>query len=109
MKNKNWAHQGDITFTPFEGEIKGKKEKHDGSYIVGYGEATGHHHKVHTINPDDLEIVKVDRGYILTLKSEGTVTHQEHHSIKLPIGTYRVGHEREVDWFADGVARQVID
>lgn len=108
MKN-NFKHQGDICFFPFEGKLEGTKEKHNGAYIVGYGEATGHHHKVIVANPDDLEIVKVADGYVMRLKSEGIVEHQEHKPIKLAPGTYRVGHEREVDWFMEGVARKVVD
>lgn len=103
-----YAHQGDITFSPFKGKLEGKLEKHKGFYIVGYGEATGHHHKVTVADPADMEIVKVYNGFILRLKSEGTVTHQEHKSIKLSPGLYRVGHEREMDWFAMST-RRVID
>lgn len=105
----NYKHQGDIVFSPFKGEIKGDTEKHNGSYIVGYGEATGHHHMVSVVNPDDMEIVKVEGGYILTLKSEGIVRHQEHKEIKLAPGTYKVGHEREVDYFAEAIVRNVVD
>lgn len=108
-KIKNWAHQGDIIFSPFNGKIEGKPEKHSGSYIVGYGEATGHHHMVKVANPDDLEIIKVEDGYIMRLKSEGVVEHQEHKQIKLAPGTYKIEHEREVDYFSDGVVRPVID
>lgn len=104
----NYAHQGDITFAPYEGKIDGKKEKHSGSYIVGYGEATGHNHTVTVERPQDMEIVKVSDGFILRLKSEGTVTHQEHKPIKLAPGSYRIGHEREYDHFAH-VKRQVVD
>ncbi|MDE2232887.1 MAG: hypothetical protein KGJ90_02030 [Patescibacteria group bacterium] len=104
----NYKHQGDITFTPFEGEIKGDKENHSGSYIVGYGEATGHTHTVYVENPTDMEIIKVADGFILSLKSEGVVKHQEHKEIRLAPGIYKVGHEREYDWFQD-VARKVID
>ena len=100
MIMKNYAHQGDIVFAPFEGEIVGKQEKHSGSYIVGYGEATGHHHMVKVADPTDLEIVKVAGGFIMRLKSEGVVEHQEHKPIRLAPGTYRIGHEREMDWFA---------
>jgi len=104
-----FSHQGDICFHPFKGELEGKKLKHKGSYIVGYGEATGHHHTVSVANPDDLEIVQVADGYIMRLKSEGIVRHQEHKEIKLAPGTYRIGHEREIDYFADGITRNVID
>lgn len=104
----DYKHQGDITFIPITGKLTGKKEEHSGSYIVGYGEATGHHHKVTVANPDDLEIVAIEGGYVMRLKSEGTVTHQEHQPITLAPGLYRVGHEREMDYFSMAV-RRVID
>lgn len=109
MKKNNWAHQGDIVFAPYKGEISGKVEQHDGSFIVGYGEATGHHHKVHVKDVEDMEVISTPQGYILKLKSEGIVRHQEHKEIRLAPGTYRIGHEREVDHFADAVVRNVID
>ena len=55
----NYKHQGDIIFSPFKGKLSGKKEQHDGSFIVGYGEATGHHHKVTVVDVDDMEVVRV--------------------------------------------------
>ena len=108
MKHMNYAHQGDITFSPYKGKLEGKEEKHSGSFIVGYGEATGHHHTVSVANAEDMEILRVADGYILHLKSEGTVKHQEHKPIKLAPGTYRVGHEREMDWFSLAT-RRVVD
>lgn len=106
---ENYKHQGDITFIPVTKITKGKQETHKGSFLVGYGEATGHHHKVTVANPDDLQVTTINGEYYLSLKSEGTVTHQEHKPITLAPGLYRVGHEREVDHFAHGVVRKVID
>lgn len=106
MKN-NFKHQGDICFVPVS-DIKGKKEKHSGTFIVGYGEATGHHHKVTVLDPNDMEVVKVAGGFILKLKSEGLVTHEEHKEIRLAPGIYRVGNEREYDWF-QLAPRKVVD
>lgn len=103
-----FKHQGDITFIPLNKFEHTNTEAHDGSYIVGYGEATGHHHMVTVANPHDLEIVKVSDGYIMRLTSEATVTHQEHKPIILAPGIYRVGHEREKDWFSLAT-RNVID
>ena len=80
-----------------------------GSFIVGYGEATGHHHSVSVMNPADMEVVEVNGQYFLRLASEGTVKHQEHKEIKLVPGIYKVGHEREVDHFLDSIERRVVD
>lgn len=107
MKN-GFKHQGDIPCYPFTGKTEGEKVTHKGSFILALGVATGHHHKITVADPNDLEIRKVEGGYILTLKSEATITHQEHLPITLSPGKYRTGHEREKDWFALSV-RRVID
>ena len=102
-----FKHQGDITFIKIsDREIE--SEKHDGSFIVGFGEATGHHHRVTVQKPQDMEIVKVGDGFLLRVKTEALVTHEEHKPITLEPGTYRVGHEREMDWFSLST-RNVID
>ncbi len=103
-----FKHQGDIPLYPFMGEVSGEKVTHNGSFVLALGEATGHHHRIEVLNPHDLEIVKTEGGYILTLKSEATITHQEHLPIKLAPGVYRSGHEREKDWFSLAT-RRVID
>jgi len=102
-----FLHQGDITFIKVA-DVDIESEKHDGSFIVGFGEATGHHHRVTVQNPQDMEIVKVADGFILRVKSKATITHEEHKSLILSPGTYRIGHEREMDWFSLAT-RNVID
>ena len=103
MTNKNWAHQGDIVFVPFTGEVLGAKKQD--KVTVGWGEVTGHTHDVHC---DDMQVVKTDKGFILVLGSEGRVTHQEHKDIILAPGTYVVEHEREFDWM-QMTTREVVD
>lgn len=106
---KQFRHQGDVPIYPFSGEIVGEKVTHDGSVTLAYGEATGHHHTIHVPKIDDMDAVKTaDGGWILTLRSEGTLRHQEHKPIVIPAGTYRIGREREKDWFALSV-RKVVD
>lgn len=94
---------------PYEGEITGEKVAHNGSLILAWGEATGHNHTITVPNIEDMEAVHLPNGgWLLSLKAEGVVTHQEHHPIKLAPGKYRIGHEREMDWFSLST-RQVID
>ncbi len=99
---KNFAHQGDIIFVPFNGTVTGEKQT---KVTVGWGEVTGHTHDVHC---DDMRVEKTPEGFILVLGSEGRVTHQEHKDIVLAPGTYLVKHEREMDWMQKTV-RQVVD
>lgn len=107
MKNIPIRH-GDINFSPVTKSV-GETVNHNGSFIVGYGEATGHHHRITVKNPTDLVIRKDAEGdYYFELKSKGTLSHEEHKTITIPPGTYKKIHEREKDWFSLSV-RRVID
>lgn len=94
---------------PMTGEVKGKEIKHKGSYILAYGETTGHKHNLTVERPEDMTVYEMEDGSIVVnLKALGTITHEEHLQIMVMPGTYRVGHEREKDWFSLAT-RQVID
>src|SRR3990167_1115263 len=100
MKNTQFKHQGDIPFAPYTGKIEGKVVKHKGSVILALGEHTGHKHVITVPKIDDMEARKLpDGGWILPLKSEGMVTHNQHGPITIAPGIYRVGNEREIDHF----------
>ena len=104
-----FKHQGDVTIHPYKGSVKGKELTHNGSYTLAYGEKTGHHHTIAVENPKAMTVQELPNGYVLlTLTEPGTITHQEHLQITVAPGTYRVGHEREKDWFSL-TTRQVID
>jgi hypothetical protein len=104
-----FKHQGDIPFYPFTGTPTGTKVTHTGSVVLALGEHTGHKHVLKTLNPNDLEAWKqLEGGWVITLKTEGTLVHEQHGAITIAPGTYRVGQEREYDWFQE-VTRQVID
>lgn len=104
-----FRHQGDVPIYPYSGEVTGEQVKHNGSLTLAWGEATGHHHTITVPKIEDMDAVKLpDGGWLLTLRSEGTLVHQEHKPIIVPAGTYRIGHEREKDWFALSV-RKVVD
>lgn len=105
---KNIYRHGDIPIHPIK-EVEGKKVRHDGSFVLAEGETTGHKHVISVQSVDDMEVRRAsDGGYFLTLRTEATVSHQEHKTIRLAPGTYRVGKEREKDWFSLSV-RRVID
>ena len=103
---KHYRH-GDIPLHPIR-KASGTVIKHSGSFILAEGEATGHHHRITVANPADMEIRQTAAGYVLTLKSEGTLSHEEHGTLTIAPGTYRIGKEREKDWFSLSV-RRVID
>lgn len=103
-----FKHQGDVSFVPVE-KVDGEKVKHDGRITLALGETTGHSHQLAVLDHNDLEAWRtIDGTFYITLKTEGQVTHEEHGTITLSPGTYRVGQEREMGWFAL-TERAVID
>ena len=107
-----FKRNGDINFHPFKGKVEGEIIKHNGDFIVGYGEATGHHHRIQVKNPDNLIIRKDTLGnYFFDLLEDGVLSHEEHKTTLKPLkkGLYRKTHEREVDHFAGSVTRRIVD
>ena len=107
--SKFYRH-GDVNFVKVE-KAEGEVIKHDGSYVVARGEATGSEHRLAVKDPEDLIIKKDLQGnYYFELFSEGRITHtHDHEPLVIPIGTYKQIAEREIDWFAGGVTRKVQD
>ena len=84
-------------------KVKGKKLNH---LTLAKGEATRHHH---TITEGDAELFESEGTMFLRVNSDtATLTHQEHNTIILPKGDFKVRQVREYDHFAEE-ARQVRD
>lgn len=105
--NKHYR-QGDVLIQLIEVvPPTARKQKRSKQVILAHGEITGHHHMVEAADPADwwkgeqeiaptLEKPSTLAGELfLNLPKGGTVTHQEHGSIELPAGTYRVTRQRE--------------
>lgn len=69
------------------------------------GEATGHYHEAQA-GATLLEVSPSER--YLHVDRKTTVTHQEHHTVTVPPGDYRVRRVREYDHFLEE-AREVAD
>jgi hypothetical protein len=103
---KHYRH-GDISFHPVK-KASGEIIKHNGSFVVAQGEATGHHHRLKVADPSDLVIRRDEHGNMyFELLAPGSLVHEEHGTIELAPGTYRQEQEREKDWFALRVHRVV--
>lgn len=108
--------QGDIALFPItKGEffaVQGEKVKHDGRFVLAYGESTGHKHQVQVAEPKQMEIVKDANGnYFFHFMGEARLTHEEHGTHIIAPGFYRFGekeHEQEYDYFALAT-RRVLD
>ena len=108
MKKQFYRH-GDLNIYPLE-RLEGKEIKHEGRFVLQEGETTGHKHVISVPRLEDMEMRKMKDGSIcFTLKSEGTLTHEEHKTLVVPPGTYRIMQEREVDHFSESIIRKVQD
>ncbi len=65
----------------------------NGKIILAWGEATGHHHAI-AADPWAQGFMVKDELY-LNLKKPAKLTHQEHATIELPKGKFRVIHQVE--------------
>lgn len=100
--NKIGARHGDLNFHPVKEVPQGLKEvKHDGSFVLAYGEHTGHKH---VIKAPKMQILQDAEGrYYLNLKQRATISHEEHKTITLLPGIYRQDIEQERDPFLDQI------
>lgn len=90
-------------------EVKGVL-KAEGKYILARGEATGSVHEISTANPNDLEIYEYEGTILLKLSAPAELTHtSDHETLTIEPGIYKQVPERELDHFADSIARNVTD
>ena len=70
-----------------------KRDKELG-VVVAEGEVTGHHHKIAT---DRVQMYRRGGEFFLKVANpEGAeLTHDEHETLKVPEGKYRIEHQRE--------------
>lgn len=99
-----YYQQGDVIIERVE-EIKGKKVNH---LILADGEATGHAHRVGVKELDQAEIYEDNGTLYLKTLTEVPITHEEHKTITVPPGTWRIRKVMEYDHFEEE-AREVID
>ena len=90
MKMKLYR-QGDVLIVPIKNIPNKNKLKRTNRCTLALGEVTGHHHTIHAgavgYADDELSLAKFVE---VTDSNGGTLTHQEHDTIVLPEGTYKV-------------------
>lgn len=109
--------QGDVLIEPISGAVKGQPQQAACEIILAHGEVTGHHHKLVTKDPADWwkegdissgndKPGSLAGSITVALPDGGCVTHQEHATIELPPGQYRVSRQRE---YSPSEVRNVAD
>lgn len=108
MTEKLFFRQGDILFELMpEGKGDMNIEKLD-SKTVALGEITGHHHSFG--KKDQVLLYKEIDSDVPTnasLQAPSTITHQEHLSIQLPKGEYKIKREQSYNPFLKQIQRSM--
>lgn len=88
--------QGDVLFIrgklPDVTKLVSRDERN--RIVVAEGEATGHAHAIHETEVL-LHEVDINTRWLEVLCTEANVVHEEHATITLPIGVWRVAYQRE--------------
>lgn len=88
---KMWR-QGDVLIVASIEPPKSAKRAADN--VLVYGEATGHAHRVESA---DAVVLDAPDGKFVKAPSGFRVVHEEHATIEIPEGTYRIIRQREYD------------
>ena len=99
--------QGDVLMHAMDGIPKGAVEigpsEHKG--VLAEGEVTGHFHRV----AEPIQMFRAESGDIFMKAPQRIkVTHEEHHTIEVPKGVYKIDQVQEYDYF-EQQARRVTD
>ena len=70
------------------------RDEHD-RIVLAHGEVTGHSHAIHSKNSFLMKDKESDKVYLMIVKKEAELVHEEHTTIILPIGNYEVIRQRE--------------
>ena len=75
-------------------------------YVIAEGEATGH---AHVATGTEIHLYEDEHGtlWLRVGGDGGSVIHEEHETVALPVGDYHITHQRE--WTDDDEPRRVID
>lgn len=84
-----------------------RQEPTNGRIVLAEGEATGHAHVICDLDSCDLYADENGTLYV-EVKTPVALLHEEHATIIVQPGTYRVGRVREMDPFAEEI-REVAD
>lgn len=113
------ARQGDVLLVPVSEIPSGLKSRKDKKTILAYGEVSGHHHrfegdKVTSFYKEGdsmtmsggtaLRGSRTDVEFISVPKGGADLVHEEHDTISVPAGDYRIVRQREFS-VLEGVRR----
>jgi len=88
---------GDVLLLPVAAAVLSAdaklRDRDQGRVVLAYGEVTGH---AHAITEDTARIMVEATGEeYLVVEDVATLRHEEHATVEIPQGTYRIVHQRE--------------
>jgi hypothetical protein len=93
------SRHGDVIIYPISAEeaaqLKAKAKKVDrdnGRLILAYGEVTGH---AHAVTEPTAMLFDLEDSKLLELPKISALSHEEHNSLELPAGSYRIYQKRQ--------------
>ncbi len=87
--------QGDVLLIQIEGlpeDARETKPDEEHRIVLAYGEVTGHAHAVSTAQAD---LYEAGQDRFLKIQSGASLVHEEHSTIMLDPGTYKIVRQRE--------------
>jgi len=107
-KNTQSYRQGDVLIESIPSLPKKlvKVARENGRLILAHGSATGHSHAIATPRCDLYTSAKEPGVMFLDIRAKAELTHDEHSTIVLPKGVYRVSRQSE---YSPEAIRQVQD
>ena len=102
------ARQGDVLFEQVSSIPSNLKKR--GNNVVAYGEATGHAHRLESNTAVLFDGEGAEKGdMFLDSSAPATVEHEEHPTVNVPKGKFKITIQREYDSIAAERERKVID
>jgi len=101
------VRQGDILLVLVDGDVpRGARvvEREGGSIVIAHGEATGHRHRVRS---NDAELYERATERFLRARAPVELVHEEHGTIELRAGLYKVLRQRE--YVPQSMPREIAD
>lgn len=101
--------QGDVLIERVESvPATATKQKPSARITLALGEATGHHHDLCVTDPADWwkQGEGLNEEKFVVVEKPAEITHQEHSTINVPSGTYRITRQRE---YSPEAIRNVAD
>lgn len=96
LKKMDLIRQGDVLLVPVReipADAKPVKRRR-GRLILAEGEVTGHHHAIAEPDVELLE-TKAHEVFLSVMAAPALLVHEEHATLTIPPGTYRVVRQRE--------------